>query len=169
MKHLRALLFSLLALLFVFSCEEEDEPAPENYFVANKDGVKWEAEKVPVIGLREGENYNIEDSLHIAGFRADGRIHLSVAFTGVGTYKLPNKGVARYYEMVGGDVFMSAYPLDESDENAEVVITEWNPDTKTLRGTFQFVGKKIDANGNLTSEILPFTQGEFHGKVSNLD
>ncbi|MFB9863887.1 DUF6252 family protein [Rufibacter immobilis] len=174
MKHLRTLLFSLLALLFLFSCEEEEEdPAPENYFVVQKDGIKWEAEAAPEIWLFDMEEYLPGiDSLTVIGRRAEGEVMIQIAFTGVGTYSIPGNGTAQYHDLKGGDIMNSYYAHGNNGQQGQVVITEWNPDTKSIRGTFQFTAK-LENYGNRpldpnAPETLSFTEGEFQGTLKNV-
>ncbi|RNI29648.1 hypothetical protein EFA69_08805 [Rufibacter immobilis] len=173
MKHLRTLLFSLLALLFVFSCEEEEEdPAPENYFVTKKDGVKWEAESAPSISIYSIKGYENLDSLTIVGHRAEGNVSLQIAFKGVGTYPIPSNGTAKYDDLEGGEITVSYYAHGNNGQQGQVVITEWNPDTKAIRGTFQFTAK-LENYGNRpldpnAPETLSFTEGEFQGTLKNV-
>ncbi|ALI98219.1 DUF6252 family protein [Rufibacter tibetensis] len=167
MKYLRSL-FLLLAPLFLFSCLEEEAPAPENYFITQKDGVKWESEQGASVGLRKGQDSKDADSLFIGGHKVDGWVSMSIGFKGVGTYKLPATGQARYYGLVGGDVVVSSYKLDKDDGNAEIVITEWNPDANVIKGTFRFRARKLTEYSTGSPETVNFTQGEFQGKVNSM-
>lgn len=167
MKFLRFLLV-LIVPVVLFSCEGEEEPTPEDFLAVQKDGELWESEKAPGIWLVKGVLPGV-DSLGISGHTQDGKLLMQLDFKGVGTYALPEAGYALFHNLVGGDVSTDGYYLNSDFPGAVVEITEWNPETKEIAGTFQFTLKKVywglPENATNAKETLQFTNGEFRGKV----
>jgi hypothetical protein len=152
MKNLRLLLLLIFPVL-LFSCKEE-EPEPEKSFSVQKDGVTWSGEP----GL-----FIYQDSLNVSVREVDRAISLRVKFTGVGHYGAAALR-AKYNDLVGSDAVTSIYTSAE-DPASYLSITEYNPETRTIKGIFAFKARKINSSVG-GPETLSFTEGKFQGVVS---
>ncbi|GAB2548181.1 DUF6252 domain-containing protein [Rufibacter soli] len=152
MKNLCLLLLLIFPVL-LFSCKEE-EPEPEKSFSVQKDGVTWSGE--PGISI-------YQDSLSISVWEVNRAISLKVKFAGVGHYG-PDTFLGRYNDLVGGDAVTSSY-LSTEDQASYLTVTEYNPETGTIKGVFAFKARKTTGSGN-GPETLSFTEGKFQGVVS---
>ncbi|GAB2548173.1 hypothetical protein GCM10027189_33560 [Rufibacter soli] len=165
MKKLNLLLCCLVALLS-FSCGE-DEPRPDTELPSKKSLV-WKSEKAPSILLSHNEVTNV-DSLTVRLYnlngQVDGKLTIQVNFKGVGKYRFSKDGMAFYYESINGTL-INDYYLSGTEDYSELRILEWNPQTRAIKGSFQFTLNKSQNSSPPSPEILEFTGGTFEGTVT---
>jgi hypothetical protein len=141
--------------------------------VARK-GMVWKTDNVKSIVLKKGLNGT--DSLVIEDERAGGKLWIHLRFAGVRKYEIPQVVMVTYTALDAQGARQDSYYLnypDPAKSNAEVTITEWNPDTKAMKGTFRFNLKKeywgtTPQQQPIVEEYLEFSGGEFKGAVTVL-
>ncbi|GGK65048.1 DUF6252 family protein [Rufibacter glacialis] len=137
-------------------------------------GVVWKAGNVKSIVLKKG--LQGADSLVIEDENAAGKIWIHLRFSGVRKYGIPQVVMVSYTELDAQGARKGSYylnHLDPAKSEAEVTITEWNPDTKAMKGTFRFNLKKdywgtTPPQEPVVEEYLEFSGGEFKGVVTVL-
>ncbi|WP_207435547.1 DUF6252 family protein [Sabulibacter ruber] len=167
MKTLR-LFFCLVITALFFSCQEED-PAPNTLFDTQKEAITWKEEKPSEIRLFKGGGI---DSLFISGYNENGRIHMGVRFSGVGTYTSPEKFTAYYSLKNSQGQVINTYYTDPKANGSTLVVTEWNPQTKAIKGTFQVTLDKKYSNGSeeaaQSPKTITLTGGVFEGTATEV-
>ena len=147
-------------VLVLFSCDDDKQlTTPQNNFSVEVNGHRWE-------GTTQINYYfNSKDSLTILGIvpQPEGVIGMGIKFEGAGEYLLTGLN-CEYRSTVGHDVRIGEYRLDQNN-TGKLVITEYDPETKFIKGTFEMELKKIYANPDTVPDILIFRKGTFEGKI----
>ncbi|HEX6224486.1 MAG TPA: hypothetical protein VFZ52_08750 [Chryseolinea sp.] len=146
--------------LMLLSCDDEKqiEPPWDNFSV-EVNSIRWE-------GATQIHHYfNSNDSLAILGIipEPEGLIELGIKFQGAGEYPLTGINCA-YHATIGHDARIGEYRFDPNNLG-KLVITEYEPKTKFIRGTFEVELKKVFANPDTVPDILIFREGKFEGKI----
>ncbi|MGV3538272.1 MAG: DUF6252 family protein [Rufibacter sp.] len=163
MKNVKFLLYLFLAV-FCFSCFDEEDPEPAPV----KDATAWKQEKAPEIHFTQGTG---ADSMFIKGYTQDGELLLNLSLKGTGTYTTANGFTAVYLDLDKNGTVANTYYSTVQDATSKIIITEWNPQARTVKGTFQLTLKKVYTSTSKPNapEAITFTGGVFEGNAIKLN
>jgi hypothetical protein len=150
---MRNSVFCFILALISISCEENQDPSmlPEHGNISAKmDGFTWEGSTVASV---------TGDSLRIHGAGNDKHLEFKIKFEGMGSYELTGKQ-AVYNGIKWGDIATDFHNIAQGETGA-FVITEYNSEARTFKGTFQLRLTAVDGNGEIN-----FTEGKLDGIIS---
>lgn len=177
MKNMLKVLLGVLAVLLVFSCDNDDDnggTSPDGSMTATVDDVQWEADLAAATFL--------QNRLGLTGQASDGQtISLSLEMSTLSpitiTVDQTSLSAVVYQEETGGQGFSSN---GSEAAGGTVVITEVNTDEKWVSGTFESLcvrpldGAEISIqNGTFNkvpyTEELPGSTNFLMAKIDNQD
>jgi Family of unknown function (DUF6252) len=159
MKKSQFLAF-LIIIFFIAGCQKKDcctVPNQGLYLSALKNGSLWSAnpggsatygDTTVVIS---GSNLNTNPQELLA---------INIKFNGTGNYQLKGNHVI-YSHLIGGDGITSDFKLNDAVVNT-LTVTDYDPNTKTMAGTFNIT--VIQTYGNQNSPAYPQTFTFLNGK-----
>jgi hypothetical protein len=129
---------------------------PCDYVSAEKNGELWKVHGITSYTLQG-------DTLNITGYNFDEQVTFKFFFTGPGSYDIAvtqrdnyYNGTAYYQTLLGGDVIMDYYDLQQT---GTVQVSEYNESENLIKGTFQLVFEK--RFGSSSKEEINFNNGKF--------
>jgi len=163
MKTIKSIitLFILTLALTTVSCDNEPVDPDLNLSNGGGGGSSTYYVKVKIDGVQKtwttfSSQYNSTAFILIAP-DPSGSLGLTVGLpTGVNNYPLEEISVNCRYILSGDNFFSSDYSNDTTSPGS-INITELNTTARTIKGTFNFIGKNQDM-----SQTKTFTNGEFY-------
>ncbi|RNI29645.1 hypothetical protein EFA69_08790 [Rufibacter immobilis] len=119
----------------------------------------WKPAKAPEIKLLRHSPQ--VDSLKLSLYHETGTIHVLVDFKGTGKYKAPVavSGFSYEYE---NDKIRKVFQVHKV---SEVEITEWDQNTKMIKGTFDITLQRTVGPTAADVEVIQFKEGAFEGDI----
>jgi hypothetical protein len=150
---MRKLIICIVAGFIFAGCEDTEDPSalPEHGHISAKmNAVSWEGNTVASLN---------GDSLRIHGAGNDYHLEFKLKFEGIGSYELTGKQ-AQYNSIKMGDAGTDYHNIAPHETGA-LIITEYIPEARTFKGTFQLKLTAVDGDGEIN-----FTEGKVDGIIA---
>jgi len=157
MKTYSLLIITILLCLVHAACKKDSAPGI-NGVNAKKDNVDWKSSSVST-GFKP---LATKDTLFIFGKSGEENIIITLVQKGKGTYTA-NEIKANFYATIGSDVLLGSYHLADVPNN-KVVITDYDENSHTLKGSFNLVFKRT--HGESVPDTLRFTDGKINTQLT---
>lgn len=146
-------IYLLITILIFASCTEDvkfNNPA----FQGLKDNVFWRAQSYKATILTNG-------SLVLEGSLGYEKVILRLPVVSQKTYTLGinDVAIASYSNILPSQ--LEEFTTGKNKGNGEIVVTEYNAETKTISGTFKFNAANVD-DSNVEKTGVNFTEGVFY-------
>jgi len=156
------IILSLMALsTLIYSCKKDNSTTPDSasgfYVQALKNNSDWS-------GTPKAIHWSA-DSVAVQGSGPLDLLNMKFKFNGIGQYTLVSDP-QDYYWLFGEVIIKARYAL-RTDVPSTVNVTNYNPDTKIIEGTFNLYMVKTAGTVTTDPQNIDFLNGRFRAQLLN--